>query len=299
MPAVEKICRSHNVAFENPRVFEAGSNLVVQVNSELIVKAYFPFLRNQYEAECAVMRAVEGQLPVQTPTLRFQGELDSWPYIGMTMVEGASLGTVWDGIEHWNRVSILQELGKLMRAFHSVPTKDLRPHLLNDWKDFQTKQIEGCHARHQKMLLPEHLLDQLQDYLPKSLDEIWDSKQFTLISGDFTSEHILLKQENRKWTICALIDFADCMLGQPDYDFSGPATFVIHGDGKLMRAMLTSYGYAAEDLSPSLSKKLMQLTFLHRFANFKEQIKLKDWETRFKNIEDLERAVWNFESSVK
>lgn len=297
LPAVKKICQLHNVNSGQFRIFETGSNFVIQVNENIIVKIYFPFLRNQFDAESAVLNAIEGRLKIKTPKLQFSGELDSWPYIGMSIVNGTSLSKVWPTLNHSNRILIMKDLGKLISAFHEIPIEQLTKKLSSDWHKFLNSQILGCIDRHLKTNLPANLLLGLPSYLPRSVTEIWDEKRLTLISGDFTPEHILLNETNGHWSISGLIDFADSMVGQPEYDFSGPATFITVGETGLLKEMLISYGYTDSDLDGAFSKRMMQLTLLHRFANFREQLKIINWESQFDKIEDLEKYLWYFYES--
>ncbi|MES2803569.1 MAG: aminoglycoside 3'-phosphotransferase/choline kinase family protein [Bdellovibrionota bacterium] len=295
LSAIEEVCRRHGISSQSAKVFETGSNLVVQVTPELIVKLYFPFLRDQFESERSVLKAIKGRLTVATPELFFEGELEGWPYIIMGFVTGTSLGEIWSSIEQSNKLSIMKELGQIIRALHEVPTDSLKESFPNDWNNFLTRQLEGCISRHQKTGLPENLLSELPSLLPASAAAIWDGKKPVLISGDFTPEHILLSKQSGKWSVVGLIDFADCMIGQHEYDFTGPATFITCGDTELLTQMFISYGYTRDSLNADLRRRMMLLTILHRFANFKEQVRVEGWQQKFTTLLQVEQFLWGFD----
>lgn len=294
IPALQEICKKHSITPVSLKIFETGSNVVARITRDLILKLYFPFLRHQFEAERAVLKAIQGRMPVQTPKLHFEGEHDEWPYLILSNVEGTSLKDVWSSLDSSNKESLIEELGQIIRALHEVPITSLIGHLPNEWNTFLKRQIAGAVSLHKKTNLPENLLTGLETYLPQSPKEIWDEKSECLVSGDFTPEHLLLSKKGNRWTTTGLIDFADSMIGQREYDLTGPVTFIIPGERLLLKRLLMSYGYESSSLTPGLSKQLMQLTLLHRFANFKLQIAAPDWEQKVNSLEDLEQFLWGF-----
>jgi hygromycin-B 7''-O-kinase len=119
-------------------------------------------------------------------------------------------------------------------------------------------------------------------------------KKPVLLTGEYTPMNFLVKQTQGVWHIDGLIDFGDSMLGLPEYDLLGPGAFLIQGDKSLLREFLTSYGYAANALTPALSHQLMALMLLHKYSNLNIQVRIKDWKSKGQNLKDLESLVWGF-----
>ena len=89
-----------------------------------------------------------------------------------------------------------------------------------------------------------------------------------------------------------MIDFGDAMIGLPEYDFLGPSAFLGEGDPDLMSALLNGYGYSSAEEKNSLQRKLLLLQILHRYSDFRSQVRISGWEDRVQSFEELAKIIW-------
>lgn len=118
--------------------------------------------------------------------------------------------------------------------------------------------------------------------------------QPVILTGEYTPMNILVQQQSGIWHIDGMIDFADTMLGKAEYDLDGPGTFLIQGNKQLLKAFLSAYGYAKEEMTMALSHQLTAITLLHRYSYLKTKLRIKNWQSRVTSIKDLEDLIWGF-----
>jgi hygromycin-B 7''-O-kinase len=270
-----------------------GSNLVAAagVGGTRVVKLFPPFLRDQWDSERVALAVVHGALaPVVTPELLHVGELDGWPYLVMTRLEGASLEDVWPeaAAEH---ARLLEQIGALIAQVHALdpgPIAALGPH----WDDFLAAQRAGCVARHTRLALPAPLLAELDAYLDRVAPAIPRAGAPVILTGEYTPANLLVTRRADRWQLTGLIDFGDAWCGAPDYDLLGPATFLAAGDPARLRALLVARGYAPGDLVPALRDRLMALLLLHRHSDLDMQLRIPDWRGRAHSLDQLAALVF-------
>jgi hygromycin-B 7''-O-kinase len=239
------------------------------------------------------MKHLYNKISVKTPQIEYVGAIDHWPYIVMSQLEGILLEDLWEKLDHDNKIIIIRELGCLIHEVHSLPVEGLEA-IDCHWKEFISKQLKQCVARHQETELPDILLQQIPDYLDSIKDILPVIKKSVILTGEYTPMNLLMKQEGGIWHIHGLIDFGDSMLGLPEYDLLGPGAFLIQGDKILLREFLSSYGYSPEEMTHALSHKLTALMLLHRYSRLNVQIRIKNWEKITSSLHDLENLVWGF-----
>lgn len=239
------------------------------------------------------MKHLHNKLSVRTPELEYVGEIDHWPYIVMSQLEGTLLEGLWEKLDQPNKIIIIRELGSLIHEVHGLPTAGLEA-IDCHWKEFINHQLTQCVAHHQQTGLPDILLQQIPTYLDSIKDILPAIKKPVILTGEYTPMNFLVKQEAGIWHIHGLIDFGDSMLGLPEYDLLGPGAFLIQGDKILLREFLSSYGYSTKEMTSALSDKLTALMLLHRYSRLNVQIRIENWENKVKNLMDLEELVWGF-----
>ena len=75
-------------------------------------------------------------------------------------------------------------------------------------------------------------------------------------------------QQPREPLACiGLLDFAEAMIGDREYDFAAVGIFITRGRPDLFRRFLKSYGYRPDCLDEALRTRLMLLTLLHRYCH--------------------------------
>ena len=88
LPVALDIARSHGLAHAAPHVFSTGTNLVVGLGDELILKIFPPMLRGQFISERLSLAQLRGRLSIPIPEILFEGERDGWPYPGDEKLTG-------------------------------------------------------------------------------------------------------------------------------------------------------------------------------------------------------------------
>lgn len=293
----QTIIDAHSFPQGNLALFSEGTNLVFSYNRQHVIKIYPPCHREQFTNELLVLQHIAGKLSIKTPLIQYQGEIEGWPYLIMSQLEGESLETLWEGLEYSNKLIIIRELGLLIKEMHALPTTGLEA-IDCHWEQWIDQQLLHCMEQQRITKLPQRLLEGLSDYLHPIKERLTKAKETVLLTGEYTPMNLLVKRTNGIWHIHGLIDFGDVMLGVPEYDLLGPGAFLIQGDKQLLREFLLAYGYTKNELTSVLSHHLMALMLLHRYSNLSVQIRIKDWQNKVNNIKDLEQLVWGFDNKA-
>lgn len=275
------------------KLFSEGTNIVFAYGDHTVIKIFPPFHLDQFKSELLVLKHLQGMLSLKTPTVGYAGEILGWPYIVMDQLDGTLLETLWDNLDHGNKVIIMRQLGSLIREVHSLPVQGLEE-IDCHWEHFIRKQIDHCVERHRSVSLPDSLLEQIPAYIASTKDSLIKIEKPVLLTGEYTPMNFLVKQVQGVWHLDGLIDFGDSMLGLPEYDLLGPGAFLIQGDKSLLREFLRSYGYASNTMTPVLSHQLTVLMLLHKYSNLNVQVRIKGWKSSVKSLKDLENLVWGF-----
>lgn len=275
------------------KLFSEGTNIVFSYGDNTVIKIFPPCHLDQFKSEILVLKHLQDKLSIKTPTINYEGEIFGWSYIIMSQLDGTLLETLWDTMNHDNKMIIIQELGALIREVHTLPTAGLEA-IDCHWDRFIHKQITECRERHRSVGLPNTLVEKIPSYLNTTKDSLVKIEKPVLLTGEYTPMNFLVKQTHGVWHIDGLIDFGDSMLGLPEYDLLGPGAFLIQGDKSLLKEFLISYGYASNMLTPTLSHQLMALMLLHKYSNLNVQVRIKDWKNKVQNLKDLENLVWGF-----
>jgi len=289
--AAKEMMHRHHLPEASLTLFSEGTNIVFAYGEHQVIKIFPPCHFNQFHSDQLALKHLQGKLSVKTPALEYEGEINGWPYIIMTKLEGTLLETLWETMNHENKLVILCELGALIREVHSLPTDGLEE-IDCHWPQFIKKQIDHCVERHRSTGLPSELVLQIPSYLESIHELITPIKKSVLLTGEYTPMNFLVKQVDGVWHIDGLIDFGDAMLGLPEYDLLGPGAFLIQGDKTLLRAFLTAYGYSSDMLTKTLSAQLTGLMLLHQYSNLNVQIRVDSWREKVSSIADLQNLVW-------
>lgn len=291
---IKIIIDKYNLSVDDITPFSEGTNIIYHFGDK-VIKLFPYFHHEQFIAECLVLNHIEGKLTLDTPKIYHTGDIQSeWFYIIMSKIEGVILEEVWPVMSHENRLTIIQELGVLIKQVHQLPVENLAE-INCSWKDFIDNQISSCIENHREKHLPYNLIQQIPAYIEQVKSGLYEDKHVVLLTGEYTPMNILVTKTTDTWHITGLVDFGDAMLGNYEYDLLGPAAFLIQGDEKLLRSFLCSYGYSPDQLNTKLSHKLTALMLLHKYSNLDIQVRIKDWKNRVNSLKDLENLLWNFE----
>jgi hygromycin-B 7''-O-kinase len=271
--------------------FKEGSNIVYSYAGKYVIKLYPVFFREEYIRELEVLQHISNQIKtIEVPSLVSFGVVEGWDYIIMTELQGELGVDIFQELSKEEKQLLSIDLGRVIQEFHSLSVDHFTGIDVN-WDAFITTQMKQMKTHHKKAGLQEHLFEELESYVDEKY--INDLPTKCLLTGEYTPQNLILKKINGTWRLTGIIDFADCFLGDPDYDLLGPILFMFQGDKELINNFLISYGFNESELNEVLQKKLMIYAILHRFSNInfyiskQEGLKAKDFST-------LSKALFNF-----
>ncbi len=292
--AVFAICEKIGLECTDVIPFADGVNLVACVDERWVVKIFPPFHFHQWESDHRTLRHLQGKLSLAISEYRAAGEWqNSWTYLVMSKLEGLSLESVWSGLTHASKIEILNQVGSVMAEVHSLPLdglKDLRP----VWKDFVSEQISACLERHKRKKMPVWFLDGLEPWMANHIGLIEESFRPVLLTGEYTPFNLLVKKNGESFVLSGMIDFGDAMVGFADYDLLGPSLFLGSGHPELIRSLFNGYGIFKDPIN--FRTRLLLLQIIHRYSDFKSQMRIPDWEEKAKSFDELAKLIWPSQS---
>jgi hygromycin-B 7''-O-kinase len=292
LPAMRVICQRHQLDATRLEFAPPGSHVIFQVKPERYIKLFSPLWRQDFVAERLVLRKLSERSDLPVPRLVAEGKIEGWPYAILTAVEGVPLCQVWDALNAPDRARVAARCGEFIAALHATQTQGLEA-LATDWPAFVEEQIQDCADHLTQSDLDEKWTRAIRAFLDDLPPLYEPGFQPVLLSADVTDEHLLLSRRGGRWELTGYIDFGDAMLGHPLYEFAAPGCCITRGSPDLQRAMLLAYGYAEEQLNPTLAAQLMAYTLLHRFINVSELLKMFGSRPAA-SFEELKNALWAF-----
>ena len=290
LPVALDIAYSHGLKTAAPHVFTTGTNLVVGLGDELILKIFPPIHRAQFVSERASLRQLRGRLSIPIPDLLFEGEHDGWPYLIITRLNGIVGSEVWSALPEEQKERVLVQIGATIAEVQRAPLGELS-RIEPGWPEFIAKQIDGCRARHTRLGLPQKFLDGFDDILRDAVSFIPMDKPVILI-GEYIPENFLLDRDDNGWRLSGLFDFGDVMTGFGEYDLLGPSAFMTAGMKRRVRSLFEGFGYSSADINPAVKRRLMALMLLHRVSDPIRHIRIEDWQEKAGDLVELQELLW-------
>jgi hygromycin-B 7''-O-kinase len=291
LPAARDIARERGLAHAEPLPFLTGTNLVVALDNDLVLKIFPPMLRGQFISERASLIQLRGRVSVAVPEIVLEGERDQWPYLVITRLHGV-LGTeAWPALPEDQKLRVLAQIGATIAEVQRVPLGDLGC-IEPRWDRFVRQQIAGCRARHTRLGLPEKYLRGLDDWLVEAAALVPTDAPPVILTGEYIPENFLLSCDAAGWRLSGLIDFGDVLTGWGEYDLLGPSAFMTAGRPKRVRSLLKGYGYSDADIGPALQRRLMALLLLHRASDPVRHIAIEGWQGKTADLSELAELLW-------
>jgi hygromycin-B 7''-O-kinase len=291
LPVALEIAHGHGLSTASPHVFSTGTNLVIGLGRDVILKMFPPIYRGQFVSERASLTLLRGRLCLPIPEIVVEGERDGWPYLVMTRLSGV-LGTdAWPTLPEADKERILAEIGGIIAEVQRVPAGSLAQ-IGPGWDAFMREQIEGCHARHARLGLPQKFLDGLDELMSDAAMLTALDGPPVILTGEYIPENFLLNRDGADWHVAGLFDFGDVMTGRGEYDLLGPSAFMTEGRPRRVRSLFEGFGYSAADITPDLKRRLMALMLLHRASDPVRHICIEGWQQKAADLNELQDLLW-------
>ncbi|HEY0005282.1 MAG TPA: aminoglycoside phosphotransferase family protein [Pyrinomonadaceae bacterium] len=291
--AAAAICARHRIAYERLRRSPLGENIIFFVDERLVLKIFGPF-RSQYLREVAALEFAHGKLSIETPRLVETGELEGWPYLLMTHLEGRPMREVWPVINEREQLEIVSRLGRGLKELHAHTAPLSLAALNRDWTSFIERQARESVERQRACGANTEWLESLPAYISARLGLLPEQFEPVLLHGDVHPGNILLREINGRWQLTGLFDFGDSFCGFYEYEFVAPGVLMVQGRRELQRALLLAYGYAQAELDLNLRARLMLLTVLYECSDLRKYALRLAPRAVHLTLDELEAAIWTF-----
>lgn len=290
MQVVTSIAQAEAMLAPSPTAFRTGTNLVVDLDGESVLKLFPPIYRAQFDSERAALRQLAERLSVPTPSLVAEGERDGWSWLIMSKLEGTVGSEVWPSLAEPDKERVLRQIGKTIAEVQAAPVGELAA-IKPSWPDFLARQVEGCIERHRGQGLAPRFLSELPELLA-DVPSVVPRSPLVILTGEWIPENFLLTETGEGWTLAAVIDFGDVMTGWREYDLLGPSAFMCDGKPGRVRSLLEGYGLAAGDCDDAMRRRLLMLMLLHRASDLRN-VRLDNWDNKAGSLSELAGMIWN------
>ncbi len=287
-PAIRQICEQHRLPSEPIHLYESGTQIVFSVGKEFVIKLYCPLFGEDIAIESLVLHTIHSQLPVPTPTIAARGEIEGWPYLVMTQLRGQSLGTVWPLLGVDNRKQLINQIANVTATLHSLPLTPPFQRFTADWNTEVENKRRQVSSRQAQLGLDNHWVDQVDRFLDSNLREARMPFQPVLLHTELTDDVWLTSESsNGVWELTGLFDFGDAFVGHREYDFAAIGLFVTRGEREMFREFLLRYGYSDNELTESLSARILCNLLLHRYCNLRSFFAICPPPSSVRSLEQL------------
>lgn len=278
---------------------EVGTYPTLITDSGLVVKLFGEryYGPESFAAERDAYRVLEGY-PLPVPKLIAAGSLFSdnddgwlWPFLVVTQVHGVSYAAQRASLSQSHRLTVARQLGGFLYHLHRLPLIG-RDALLPTWDRFLAllaRRRRDAPADYRGWgILPPHLVDQLDGWLPDPFALADTSQPPRFLHGDIHNEHVFLDPGSHR--LSAVIDFTDVFAGDPRYDLVALHFGTFRTDKALLAACLDGYGWPTPDAD--WPRQMLAFTLLHDFNMLTPDMELGD----HRSLDDLADAIWRLDT---
>lgn len=162
---------------------------------------------------------------------------------------------------------MLAALGQTLAALHAIRDPVLATLAPPDWAAFVDARRASAVERQRAKGLDEAWLAQLPAFLESvSLEP---PARRVLLHTEVMREHLLVCEGAHGWELSGLFDFEPAMYGAPEYELASVGVFVSCGDPRLLRSLLTAYGYRDDNLDEAFARRMLGYAIVHRYSNLR------------------------------
>ena len=263
LPAAEAICARHGIE-GRPIKFSAGFAVVFGVGLGHVIKLYSPYFAEDQGIEATALTSLSALPGALTPEVIASGEVEGWPYLIMTRLQGQQLSDLWSSLSQADRLPLARQVGTVVREMHATAVAQQAAALRVDWVDFVRNQAKGCERQQSGEDLELHWLKQIGPFLSRVLPELEEPEHPALLHCELTDGAFFVEQKPDGWKLSGLCDFGDAFVGHPEYDLAAPAVFIARGRVEVYSAFLSAYG-ATQNVD--LSRRLLAYLLLHPYSS--------------------------------
>ncbi len=249
-----------------------GTCAVFAVEREFVIKIFPPFLPGDYSHELSAYRLLGDRLDPFLPKLASFGIIEdeiNWPYLVLEYREGPPLREIIDDTQQQNLNSIGKELGNILKRLHSTPllpgesSFDIRR---ESWQEFIQNRQAHCRAEiEQKTNFSTRLLDSIEQFVYSYPVLSETNEPSKLLNGDLTEDHLLLVWRDGEWQIDALIDWADSLVGDVEYEWVPLWFGLCQRKPEFFSAIMRSYDPTLI-FDERFQRRMTAYTFIHQFG---------------------------------
>ncbi len=289
-PAITQIAAVHALPPEPWERISFGRNVVFG-SPTTIIKLGPPCWGGEMVREVATLHFVAGKLPVATPTVLAQGNLDGWDYSVQTRLSGTPLWQLWSSMPTEARADLAYQHGQLMDAVHNVTIKDAPAVLQFDWQAMIAEQREQCAATMQAAGVDAALLAQVDAYLDTTMWS-YDTAPYALLHGDLNHLNFLVTEQQGKWQIHGIIDWGDVKIGPHSHEYISPSVHMYKGNSRLLAQWYAGYGLDANKRTEAYEHILMARSMLYYAEDFAQLIQTVEGAADCQSWTAMARCFW-------
>ena len=302
-PAIRKICQQESIAFNQMEAGFESSSAVFILDDKHVVKIFTPYFHKTFPIETEILEALSCAPDIPSPGLEAVGLLEEqaeWPYLIMEFIPGQEIRKAAKHIERSNLLELAAQFGQIIHAFHHLDTKtsqqveQIHGSLVDNLKSYRQSQQEALESILEMKKLPldqrnlsVSVLDEMEQLYEHGLREYLAGPS-VLAHCDLTEDHLILIEENGRWRISGLIDYANAHIGLREFDWPDSWFCLWDRDAQAMRAFLTSYDSSLE-IDAEFRRKCMFFTMRH--SSIKQGIHSTLAEAGFPKIHSLEEFL--------
>ena len=289
-PAVLNIAREEGIDPCILSPFGNSTNLVIDLDDQLILKLFPPIYHEQFTSERDALRYLAGKMAIQIPSIEAEGTRNGWSWLIVTKLRGVVGSTAWPLLSEEEKERVLEQIGNAISSMQALPPGELCARAPS-WRDFIEDQIKHCFERHRLLGMSPAFLSDLRVILADAPSIIPLDAPPVILTGDWIPQNVIFSEDRTGWKLAGVIDFGDVMTGWGEYDLLAPTAFMCAGAYGRTKSLLKGYGVLGGECSSIMKRRLLTLTLLHAESDLRK-IDIPGWESRATSLFDLEDSIW-------
>ena len=220
---------------------EYCANAVYLLDGKRYLKIFGPRDVRQFHLERSILQTLENYNTVPAPQIVAEGEPAQYPpYLVLSEIPGSTAENVWEDLSRSEQLAIARELGEITAAIHRLPQQDLTAveQQFGGWREHakaeQARRIP--HIESAENLSLKRRNDMIR-FLKVEARELLNSS-FRVTHCELAHNHIYLLKEMGTWEVTGIIDWADAMIGPPEWDVAFLWFWTFSRDREAMRDCL-------------------------------------------------------------